>query len=123
MLARIARSYLFASPLSTAGCYLVRCGAILTFPLNLAVKPAAGVEGGRLRRALMATPYLLLCLAVLARFARRGLSFENLYFPLACTLALLLATTPQLDPRFRVLVLIALLPRTRVPSHRETPVD
>ncbi len=37
------------------------------------------------------------------------------YFPLACTLALLAATTPQLDPRFRVpmipfLAFLAILP-------------
>ena len=38
-----------------------------------------------------------------------------IYFPLACTLALLVATTPQLDPRFRVpmipfLALLAIFP-------------
>jgi len=114
-LAQIGRSYLTTSPLSTAGCYLFRCGSILTFPLNLAVRPPVGTSSGRLRSAAVGGVYLLLILAVLVRLARRGVRFEQIYFPLAGTIALLLTTTPQIDPRFRVpmiplLLVIALLP-------------
>jgi 4-amino-4-deoxy-L-arabinose transferase-like glycosyltransferase len=119
-LSEIGWSDLTASPLSTAVCSLVRCGSILTFPLNLALRPATGVEVGRLESALKGSVYLLLCVWVVVRLLRGGLTFERVYFPLACTIALLLATTPQLDPRFRVpmiplLVVIALLPRRREP--------
>lgn len=114
-LSEIGRSFLLASPVTTAMCYLVRCGSILTFPLNLALKPPAGVEVDRLVSAMKGVVYLLLCLGVLARILRGRLTFEQVYFPLACVLALLLATTPQIDPRFRVpmiplLLVVALLP-------------
>ena len=116
-LTRIGWSYLAASPLSTVGCYLARCGAILTFPLNLAVKPPTGVASSRWGSLAKGVPYLLLIVWVLFRLARRRLGFEQVYFPLACTVALLLTTTPQIDPRFRVpmiplLLMIALLPRS-----------
>ena len=45
----IGWSYLTASPISTAACCLVRCGSVLTFPLNLALKPPTGVEVGRVK--------------------------------------------------------------------------
>lgn len=120
-LREIGWSYLTASPLSTATCCLVRCGSILTFPLNLAIEPPTGVPIGRIGSALTGSVYLLLCVWVVVRLLRGGLSFEQVYFPLACTIALLLATTPQIDPRFRVpmvplLLVIALMPRrTTVP--------
>lgn len=117
----IGWSYLTASPLSTATCCLVRCGSILTFPLNLAIAPPTGVPIGRIRYALTGSVYLLLCVWVVVRLMRGGLSFEQVYFPLACTIALLLATTPQIDPRFRVLMVplllvIALMPRRTTAS-------
>jgi hypothetical protein len=117
-LAGIGRSYLLDSPLSTAGCYLARCAAILTFPLNLAIRPPTGIASNRLLDMAKGGLYLLLVLGVLVRLVRRGTRFEQVYFPLACTIALLLATTPQLDPRFRVpmvpaLLAIALLPKKR----------
>lgn len=115
-LADIGWSYLMAGPLSTATCCLARCGSILTFPLNLALQPAAGMPARRLRSLALAAPYLLLCLAVVIRLLRRGMHFEEVYFPLACVAALLLATTPQTDPRFRVpmipmLLFVAFLPK------------
>ncbi|MGB2987927.1 MAG: glycosyltransferase family 39 protein [Phycisphaerae bacterium] len=98
----IGWSYITASPLSTAACCLVRCGSALTFPLNLAMKPPRGVEASRLAWLVKGSIYLALSVWVLVRILRGGLGFAPLYFPLACTIALLLATTPQLDPRFRV---------------------
>ncbi len=154
VLSRIGWSLLAESLVSSAMCYLVRCGSILTFPLNLAIRPAVGAEGGRLRRGAVGVAYLLLCLAVLARWLRglvlagselkdSGPVFKNhvsrlstaatgsgrgfaqrmtgrAIFPLACAAALLLATTPQMDPRFRVpliplLLFLALLPAAAGP--------
>ncbi len=123
-LSEIGWSYLVASPLTTVVCGLVRCGSILTFPLDLALKPPVGVDVGRFApvlNVLKGGVYLLLCLWVLVRLFRGGLSFEQIYFPILSTIGLLLATTPQLDPRFRVpmiplLIVVALLPRRTAPS-------
>jgi hypothetical protein len=116
-LSKIGWSYLMASPFETATCYLVRSGSVLTFPLNLALRPPVGVEPERLTWAVEGSVYLLLCIAAVIRILRGGLPLAQFFFPLACTVALLLATTPQLDPRFRVpmvplLLLTALLPRS-----------
>ncbi len=113
-LAGIGWSYLADSPLSTAACYLTRCGTILTFPLNLAMRPDEGTASGRLSRALIALPYLLLCMVVALRLVQRWPAYNGIFFPIACTVALLLASTPQVDPRFRVpmipmLIFVALL--------------
>jgi hypothetical protein len=122
----IAQEYLLESPLSTLAWCLARCGSILTFPLDLAVWPPKGVEVNRLRSAALGVVYFLLVLGVVVRLARRRIGFQAVYFPLACTLALLLATTPQTDPRFRVplialLIFVALLPvvSTNPPSADE----
>ncbi len=114
-LATISLGRLMDSPLITLACCLARCASILTFPLDLALWPPNGVEVNRLRSAAVGGLYLLLCLAVVVRLVRRRIGIHVIYFPLACTLALLLATTPQTDPRFRVpmiplLVFVALLP-------------
>lgn len=114
-LAKIGRSELLAAPLSTAACFLVRCGSLLTFPLNLAMKPPGSVVMHRGRAAALGLAYTLLCVFVVARLLRRGVPFAGVCFPLACCVALLLATTPQLDPRFRVpiiplVLVIACLP-------------
>ena len=111
----IAQGYLLESPRSTLAVCLARCASILTFPADLALWPPKGVEVNRLRSAALGVVYFLLALGVVVRLVRRRLGFQALYFPLACTLALLLATTPQTDPRFRVplialLIFVALLP-------------
>ncbi|MCH8967192.1 MAG: glycosyltransferase family 39 protein [Planctomycetes bacterium] len=106
---RIGWSRLMDQPLSTAACYLARCGAILTFPLNLAITPPTGVTTNRLRSAAIGSVYLLLVVCAIIRWVRRGLTFEQIYFPLACTAALLVTTAPQIDPRFRVPMIPMLL--------------
>jgi hypothetical protein len=126
-LSRIAWSHLTDSPLSTAACCLARCGSILTFPLGLAMRPPAGVAANRPRSAVVGVAYLVLCLAALAgvlrqtgRRGRRPLRGGAVFFPLACTLALLLAATPQTDPRFRlpmIPLLVVLAMEGRASSH------
>lgn len=120
-LSGIGWSYLKDSPLSTAACCLVRCASILTFPLNLALKPPTGVPVGRVGSAITGSVYLLLCLWVVVRLFRGGLALEQVYFPLACTIALLLATTPQIDPRFRVPIIPLLLVVALLPGPKTTP--
>lgn len=122
----IAQGYLLESPLSTLACCLARCASSLTFPLDLALWPPKGVEVNRLRSAALGVVYFLLVLGVVVRLARRRIGFEVIYFPLACTLALLLATTPQTDPRFRVpmiplLIFVALLPIARATRADRVP--
>lgn len=117
-LARIGLSRLISMPLASLTCGLVRCGSLLTFPLNLAIRPAADHPPRRARSLALAVPYLLLCVAVIVALARGGLRRGELLFPLACTIALQMATTPQVDPRFRVpmiplLIFVALLPVSR----------
>ena len=114
-LAGIGRSLLLSSPVSTAACWLTRAGSLLTFPLNLAIQPPKGLELHRGMAAGKSLLYLLLCVGVVVRLSRARWAFHTSYFPLACTVALLVATSPQLDPRFRVpmipfLLFVALLP-------------
>jgi hypothetical protein len=118
-LSEIGWSYLWQSPLDTAVCCLVRCASLLTFPINLALKPPRGVEIDRFASLLKGGVYLALCVWVLVGVLRGRMTFAATYFPLACTIALLLATTPQLDPRFRVpmiplLLFVALMPSRRL---------
>ena len=125
-LASIAAEHLIEAPWSTLACCLARCGSILTFPLDLALWPPNGVEVNRLRSAALGALYLLLSVAVAVGLARRRIGFEAGYFPLACTMALLLATTPQTDPRFRVpmiplLIVVALLPGRRATREDRAP--
>lgn len=115
-LSEIGRRRLIADPLSTVACYLVRCGSILTFPLSLAIDPPTGVESAPLTALAKGCLYLILCGFVAWKLLTGRLSFAQAFFPLACAIALLLATTPQIDPRFRVpiiplLVFLAMLPR------------
>lgn len=117
-LSGIAWSYLLEKPMGTLACCLTRCGSILTFPLNLALRPATGVPERRVRSLVLAAPFVLLAAAVVLRLLRGRMTFHAAYVPLACTAALLVATTPQLDPRFRVpmipfLIVLALLPAWR----------
>ncbi|MCH9001777.1 MAG: hypothetical protein IIC02_04315 [Planctomycetes bacterium] len=129
-----------SSPLATAACCVIRCGLILTFPLDQVLRPPTGSANRRMRRLLQSSPYvgllLLVVIAMIRRIRWNSRSDEKaepdgenrhgrlslvqgflvpVYFPLACTLALLAATTPQLDPRFRVpmipfLAFLAILP-------------
>ncbi|MCH8053242.1 MAG: glycosyltransferase family 39 protein [Planctomycetes bacterium] len=115
----IGLEMLLQEPLSTLACCFVRCFSILTFPLNLAISPPAEPYApDRLMAAAKGGIYLALLVWVLARLLMERPLLEQIYFPLACTLALLLASTPQLDPRFRVpmiplLLFVALLPRRK----------
>ncbi len=114
----IGLEILLQEPLSTLACCFVRCFSILTFPLNLAISPPAEPYApDRLVAAAKGGIYLALLVWVLVRLFMERPLLEQVYFPLACTLALLLANTPQLDPRFRVpmiplLLFVALLPRS-----------
>lgn len=115
----IAFGKFLESPLSTLAACFARCASILTFPLDLALWPPKGVEVNRLRSVALGGLYFVLVLGVVIRLVRRRVGFSAVYFPLACALALLLATTPQTDPRFRVpmiplLIVVALLPNRRV---------
>ncbi|MBU0716784.1 MAG: glycosyltransferase family 39 protein [Planctomycetes bacterium] len=124
-LGRIGWSYLAAAPLSTVACGLTRCASILTFPLNLAFDPPSDRPVNRGRALLLAGPYVVLVGGVLFALVRRRASFVGAFYPLGVVLALLLATTPQIDPRFRVplipmLVFVALLPSMRAESNTAT---
>ena len=119
----IGLAQLSASPWSTLACYLARCGSILAFPLDLALWPPNGVEVNRWRSAAVGALYLLLCAAVVVRLGRGRMEFGAGYFPLACTLALLLATTPQTDPRFRVPMIPLLIVVALLPVGRAIPAD
>ncbi len=138
VLRSIGLEMLLEEPLSTLGCCFVRCFSILTFPLNLVLKPPAEPHNpgtlkapAQSRRTSGAAPavggaYLALFLCVLFRLLGGGLSLRQIYFPLACTIALLLVSTPQFDPRLRVpmipmLLFIALLPRQKNNAAKEHP--
>ncbi len=126
-LRQIAVSDLSQSPLSTLSCCLVRCVSVLTFPLNLALRPPHGIDGTRTAWLFKSVPYVLLVFWVLVALFKKVPPFEQVFFPLVCVAALLLVTTPQLDPRFRVpmiplLLLMAFLPASQsaktVPSRQ-----
>ncbi len=121
-LSGIGASLLMESPLSTLACCSIRCGSILAFPASLALDAPFGFERRHARYGLLALPYVLLVLAVAYRIIR-GSSMWHMYLPLAMTAALLFASTPQLDPRFRVpilpfLLFVALLPKRGVTTIR-----
>ena len=91
----IGLEMLLQEPLSTLACCLVRCFSILTFPLNLAIcPPAEPYAPDRLVAAAKGGIYLALLVWVLVRLFMERPLLEQVYFPLACTLALLLASTP-----------------------------
>ncbi len=105
----IALGELLASPGSTLFCSTVRCLQQLIFPLDLAFRPPSGVPAHRVRWLITAIPYVVLvALAVIGLFrpSSRG-SWR--WFPVPALLALMLTTTPQIDPRFRVPMIPLLL--------------
>lgn len=113
-LQKIGWTYIFESPLSSLACGITRCGSLLTFPFNIAIRPPNGIEINRLRSAILGGCYLILTLVVLLKLYRTRWSLVDVYFPAACMAALLLMTTPQMDPRFRVpmipfLIILALI--------------
>jgi len=114
-LARIGWSMLFDRPFATVAFCLGRSMEALAFPLQLAFEPGLTV-GQRLRYAIVGAVYALLALGAVFRLVRSHVSGHPIFFPLACIVCLLLATAPQLDPRFRVpmlpfLLVIAFLPQ------------
>jgi peptidoglycan/LPS O-acetylase OafA/YrhL len=74
----------------------------MTFPLNLAVHPPPDQETKRIRWALLGGLYLALACAAVAGLIRMSWNLNHSYFSVGVILALLAATVPQLDPRFRV---------------------
>ena len=106
-------------PVSTVNCCLTRMFLNLTFPLELILKSHTGIEPNPLKNTVAGIIYLLLTFAVVVRLLRPPITTPAVWFPIMVTLALLLAVTPQLDPRFRVpmiplLLFLALLPVGRL---------
>ncbi len=95
---------------TTLVCSAVRAGAILTFPLNRVVTRYAGTtstdaEDARaddIQSLALASVYTLMCVVVVVQLLRCRTQLAGGLFPFAVTAALLIATTPQLDPRFRI---------------------
>lgn len=134
-LAAIARRMLWQAPLATAAVCLERCAMILTFPAHLVFDREA-TTSRRVLHGAIGILYTALLLAALIRLFRRRICWSDVLFPMAALLCLLIATTPQLDPRFRVpmlpfLLLIAFLPvprrgtkaENREPSHADIGPD
>jgi len=115
---RVGLAVLAEHPVATASCWLWRCGSILTFPLDLAIWPPdaavalpfanmlpnLSITSRRVLAVLLAAPFVVLTVAA----GWRGIGLiraGQLAHAAACALplaALLLATSPQVDPRFRV---------------------
>jgi len=108
-LMRIGLSQMAESPLSTAACLATRCGSILTFPLNLAIKPAAGVDASGGRQLLKSLPYVVLTMIAFWSVVRYRRAWRDWCVPMLMLLGLLAMTTPQFDPRFRVPMIPMLL--------------
>jgi len=105
-------------PEAAVSCWAWRCVSILTFPLSLAVAPPettsalpfanilpdVSVSMRRVFAGLLAAPFVVLTVVAFWRAvgllrARRFVLVATCALPL---LAFLVATSPQLDPRFRV---------------------
>ncbi|MGB0714709.1 MAG: ArnT family glycosyltransferase [Phycisphaerae bacterium] len=119
-LSRIGIEMLWERPVATAACLVSRMGALLSFPLLLAV----GGMGQTLSASqwMLGAGYAMLSLLAAIQAIRR-ISLASTLVPLAIVICLLLATTPQLDPRFRVpltpmlLYLAATITVTRTGGH------
>jgi len=125
VLRHIAWEYLMDTPRSTLACYTVRCGSLLTFPLNLYVTPPAQ-EKRNVQHLLLGSLYVLFCVWALINTLRRQLRSID-FFAWGMIIALLLTTTPQVDPRFRVpmiplLLLLGMLPRPAA-AHEKAPTS
>lgn len=119
-LRQIGINSLLESPGSTLVCCAVRCASILTFPLNLALNPPdLPAAPGRVRSFVIGLVYLALLVAVGVNLVRRRLSLAAACFPLGVTIALLVATTPQVDPRFRVPMIPLLIFAALVDDRRQ----
>jgi hypothetical protein len=120
-LAAIGTSMLLDAPWAALTCGIARIAENLAFPLGLALAPPTGAPVGRFRSVALGGLYAALGLAAVAGVVRSRRPWRELYFPLACIIALSLATTPQIDPRFRapmipLLAFLALLPWRRAES-------
>jgi len=124
-------------PWATATCWAARCVSILTFPLNLAIWPPdttsafpfavllpdVSLSARRAFGALLALPYVVLSIMAAWR-AIRLLSARQWSVVFTCwapALALLLAASPQEDPRFRLPMIPLLL--IVAGMGRESPTD
>jgi len=107
-LSTIAWQMLWQAPLATAAVCLERCAMILTFPAHLVFDREA-TTSRRLLHGAIGILYTMLLLTAIIRLFRRRICWTDVLFPLAALLCLLIATTPQLDPRFRVPMLPFLL--------------
>lgn len=133
---RLGLTVLSEHPAATVSCWLSRCVSILTFPLGLAIKPPrtesalplAGMLPGasdavrRVFAGLIALPFVVLIVMAAWRAIRL---IRARQIPLVCTcllpvLALLAATSPQLDPRFRLPMVPLLL---LLAAARPTPLS
>jgi len=108
-LSAIAVEMLLQSPWSTLVCCGTRAAMLLMFPLDLAISPPKGVAVSRMKSAVVGTFYMMLSVAVLWKLVSRRSAWLDAFFPVTATIALLLTTTPQLDPRFRVPMIPLLL--------------
>ena len=113
-LGSIGWSAIAGHPSAAISCSAVRCGELLAFPLSLAVTWHAGISVNRVRAGAIGAAYALLSIACAARLLRGRATLRSIGFPMACAFALLLMTTPQLDPRLRLpliplMLVIALL--------------
>lgn len=120
-LGAIGRDMLLSAPGSAIACNMMRIAENLTFPLDLAIKPAEGAPVNRIKAAGLGVANLLLVLAAGVGVFRAWRKWPDMYFPIACVIALSLTTAPQIDPRFRVplipfLAFLALLPVRRAES-------
>ncbi len=112
-LARVGWGYIREAPAATLACCLLRCGLLLAAPLDLYLTPPPATPR-RAVHGLLGAIYAGLAAAVGLRLVRGRWTAAAVY-PAVCCVALLLASTPQLDPRFRVpmipfLLVLACLP-------------
>lgn len=112
---------ILAGPWQTATCYVARAVANLTFPMSLAIWPPSGVQTSSARSLILGLVYSLILLSALWNVAHNWRKWRLWFFPIACTVAFLLAVTPQIEPRFRVplmplLAFLAFLPGSSAKS-------
>jgi hypothetical protein len=106
----IGRDILLDHWAAALACSAVRCGSILTFPLNRVLTEYAGTtpeapdsaRTEKLQSWALGGVYTLLCAIVLVQLLRCRTKLAGGLFPIMVTAALLIATVPQIDPRFRI---------------------